>query len=329
MSITVRDALSIGGLQHSRLVGGRDGLDRKIGCVDILEVPDASLWLREHELLVTTCYAVRNDPKEQLNILRAMARSGATALAVKFGRFVGSPPPEMIKLADELAIPLLDVPDGVSFLDITHPVMTAIVNRQAEKLAYSEKVHRRLTQLALEQYGLPPVAVELAQLLERPVLMASDSFEMIAASDAAAEAWVAGIFAKLKKQPDSRCIQAAGSCCDVFPVDVQTRRYGYILAARPTEPEILTDMQNVAVEHAVTVAALQLAREEAVREARHSTNRDFLEDLIAGAITNRAMAITRGETMVMSHIILWSLILTVLPVCWQSCSRSPSVWQGK
>ncbi|EGO65247.1 PucR family transcriptional regulator [Acetonema longum] len=297
MSITVRDALLIGGLQHSRLIGGKDGLDRKIGCVDILEVPDASLWLREHELLVTTCYAVRNDPEEQLNILRAMARSGSAALAVKFGRFVGSPPPEMMKLADELAIPLLDVPDGVSFLDITHPVMTAIVNRQAEKLAYSEKVHRRLTQLALEQHGLPPVAVELAQLLERPVMMADDSFKLIAASDATSEAWGAGISVKLKKQPDSYYVQTAGICCDVFPVDVQTRRYGYILVVRPAEPDMLTDMQNVAVEHAVTVAALQLAREEAVREARHSTNRDFLEDLIAGAIPNREMAITRGEAM--------------------------------
>lgn len=297
MAITVRDALSIGGLQHSKLVAGRDGLDRRIGCVDILEVPDASLWLQEHELLVTTCYAVRNDPEGQLNILRAMARSGSAALAVKFGRFVGEPPPEMIKLADELSIPLLDVPDGVSFLDITHPVMTAIVNHQAEKLAYSEKVHRRLTQLALEQNGLPPVAVELSLLLERKVLMASEGLEPIAASDAAAAASTAAVFAKLNKGPNSRHIQAAGCCWDVFPVDVQQRRYGYILVVRPMQEELLTDMQQVAVEHAVTVVALQLAREEAVREARHSTNRDFLEDLIAGAIPNREMAITRGRAI--------------------------------
>lgn len=135
MTITVQGAARLGGLQHSRLVAGENGLDRPIGWVDVLEVPDASLWLRENELLVTTCYAVRNDPDGQLAILHAMAKSGAAALAVKFGRFIGQPPPEMIKLANELAIPLFDVPDGISFMDITHPVMTAIINSQA-KLFY-------------------------------------------------------------------------------------------------------------------------------------------------------------------------------------------------
>ena len=84
---------------------------------------------------------------------------------------------------------------------------------------------------------------------------------------------------------------------DVFAVDVQKMRYGYILV-RSQEPNgPLTDMQTIAVEHAVTVTALQLAREEAVSEARHSYKRDFLEDLIAGAVTNRELALTRGEAV--------------------------------
>lgn len=297
MSITVKDALGIGGLQHSRLVAGRDGLDRVIGCVDILEVPDASLWLRENELLVTTCYAVRNDPEGQLNILRAMARSESAALAVKFGRFVGEPPPAMIKLADELSIPLLDVPDGVSFLDITHPVMTAIVNLQAEKLAYSEKVHRRLTQLALEQNGLPPVALELAQLLDRNVMMVSDEYEILAVSGETAVNQSVAILTNLREVPNLRQIPLAGTLWNVFPVDVQKRRYGYILVSGINQGDSLTDMQSVAVEHAITVVALHLLREEAVREARHSYKRDFLEDLIAGAVTNREIAINRGEAI--------------------------------
>lgn len=297
MSITVRDALSIGGLQHSRLVAGREGLDRVIGCVDILEVPDASAWLRQHELLVTTCYAVRDDPEGQLNILRAMARSESAALAIKFGRFVGEPPPEMIRLANELNIPLLDVPDGVSFLDITHPVMMAIVNQQAEKLAYSEKVHCRLTQLALEQNGLPPVALELSQLLNRNVIMVSDDCEILASSAADVDQKFDQLMNTLHQAPSSKMIHVPGSVWEVFPVNVQRRRYGYILVSCCDTSDSLTDMQHVAVEHAVTVTALQLIREEAVREARHSYKRDFLEDLIAGAVTNREMAITRGKAI--------------------------------
>ena len=313
MPITVREALKLGGLQHSRLVAGASGLDRTIGCVDILEVPDASAWLQENELLITTCYAVRNDPDGQLNILRAMARSSSAALAVKFGRFIGQPPPAMIRLADELGIPLIDVPDGISFLDITHPVMAVIVDKQAERLAYSEKIHRRLTLIALASGEPTAVARELSDILGRPVAIFTDELFCSAWApggkvnpdqSAAASGVMAGRQNLEEEAARLRCISApgplslAGEHWTVFPVEVQERRYGYILVGMPDSgcPD-LTDMQVIAVEHGVTVAALQLVRAEAVREARRSYKRDLLEDLIAGAFRYRETALSRGEAV--------------------------------
>lgn len=314
MTITVREALKIGGLQHSRLVAGESGLDRTIGCVDILEVPDASAWLQENELLITTCYAVRNDPDGQLNILRAMARSNSAALAVKFGRFIGQPPPDMLRLADELGIPLIDVPDGISFLDITHPVMAVIVDKQAEQLAYSEKIHRRLTMIALANGEPEAVARELADILGRPVAIFTDELicsawapggKVIPDQSATASQMMAGgqslteeEAVRLRRISGPGTMSLAGNYWTVFPVDVQERRYGYILVGRPnTGGPDLTDMQIIAVEHGVTVAALQLVRAEAVREARRSYKRDLLEDLIAGAFRYRETALSRGEAV--------------------------------
>lgn len=309
MAVTVREALRIGGLRYSRLVAGGAGLDRIIGCVDILEVPDASAWLQENELLITTCYAVRNDPEAQLDILRAMARSRSAALAVKFGRFIGQPPPAMLKLADELGIPLIDVPDGISFLDITHPVMTVIVNKQAEQLAYSEKIHRRLTTIALTDGEPEAVARELAEILGRTVVILNDELARSAWAPAALPGHAAAEtdagrspteeeVARLRSLDGPGRLVIAAAPWAVFPVDVQQRRYGYILVAVPApDAGELTEMEIIAVEHCVTAAALQMVRAEAVREARRSYKRDLLEDLIAGAFRDRETALNRGEAV--------------------------------
>jgi purine catabolism regulator len=303
--MTVREALKIGGLRYSRLVAGEAGLDRTVGCVDILEVPDASAWLQENELLVTTCYAVRNDPEGQLNILRAMARSGSAALAVKFGRFIGQPPPDMLRLANELGVPLIDVPDEISFLDITHPIMADIVNKQAEQLAYSENIHRRLTMIALATGEPEAVARELASILGKPVAILTEDFghnsavSAVAADPAGAlgRGLPAADAVRLGSLAGPETLAIAGHRWAVFPVDVQRRRYGYILV-RLDAPAggALSEIEIIAVEHSVTAAALQLVRAEAVREARRSYKRDLLEDLIAGAFRGKT-ALSRGEAV--------------------------------
>jgi len=341
MGITVREALKIGGLKHSRLVAGEAGLDRIIGWVDILEVPDPSAWLRENELVVTTCYAVRENPEGQLNILHTMARCNSSALAVKFGRFIGKPPPEMIKLSNQYGIPLIDVPDEISYLDITHPLMSAIINRHTEQLEYSEKIHRQLTRLALEKNGIPAIAGELARLIGMTVAIYSDEFICLASSGPLSQI-IEGDTAftsLLKKTVKTTALGKAMECprqlqgmkleakhlsgClgKVFPVEAQERCYGYIAVIGCELNGEFSEIQNIAIEHGVTVAALQMIRDDAVNEARRSYKRDFLEDLIAGTVKNRETIISRGEIaglpLERSYVIMIADIdqLPALPAC--------------
>lgn len=312
MSITVRQALTIGGLQCSRLIAGEAGLDRPVACVDILEVHEPLLWIKENELLLTTCYSVRENPAGQLAILRAMANASSAALAIKFGRFIGQPPPAMLKLADEVALPLIDVPDSISFMEITHPLMTAIINCHAEQLEYSEKIHRRLTRLALETNGLAAITDELARSIGMAVAIYNESFSRLAASAVVAQLFAdsasldAAVRRALTTPPSGNSLYravtvkplttvVAGHICRIFPVEAQERRYGYILVIDHSDADQLSEVQNIAIEHGVTVAALQLIRDNAVYEARQSYQRGLLEDLIAGQLKNREVVISRCQ----------------------------------
>jgi len=317
VSITVRQALTIGGLQYSRLVAGEAGLDRIIACVDVLEVPEPLSWIKENVLLVTTCYAVREDPEGQLKILRAMAKARSAALAIKFGRFIGQPPPDMVKMANHYNLPLIDVPDGISFMDITHPLMSAIINNHADQLEYSEKIHRKLTQLALGKNGISAIAGELAQFIGMAVAIYNDSLARLASSPCILQLFSDGghLDAAVRKVLADNTREAnryrpqgtkllttslAGYFCRIFPVEAQERCYGYILVIGHDAIGNLSEMQNIAIEHGVTVAALQLIRDDAVYEARQSYKRDLLEELIAGSLKSRETVISRGEMLELS-----------------------------
>ena len=138
MLITVRRALGFGGLSRSRLVAGEKGLDRVVEFVDIMEVPDVTDWLRPRELLVTCAYAIREDPAAQVRLVRALARSDGAGLAVKPSRFLGTMPKAMIDAANEENLPLIEIPGSIPFIEITHPLLSAILSEQVKTNALKE-----------------------------------------------------------------------------------------------------------------------------------------------------------------------------------------------
>jgi PucR family transcriptional regulator, purine catabolism regulatory protein len=291
MAITVGEVLKLAPLQEIILIAGRAGLGRVIECVDVLEVPDVADWLRQGEFVVTTCYAVKDDLEAQLNILKVMKKVKGAAVAVKFGRFLGNVPLPMKELADELRIPLLAIPDHLSFMDITLPVMTAIINEQSLQLKYSEEVRQRMIQVMLGASSLEPVSKTLSELIVHDVAICDEEMQYIAMSGKTffkERVWI---------DSDIRCLQSTGSLNNeiaAFPIKVRKRCYGYILVDCRVS---LTELHYVAIEHAITLAAVQLVKEEAVQQAQQSYYRDLLEDLISGAFKSRELAVSRAESL--------------------------------
>lgn len=66
---------------HLSQAGG--GLDRIVEFYDMMEQPDIKPWLRENLLVITTGYAIRNDKKALLNLIRDLREVNASALAIK------------------------------------------------------------------------------------------------------------------------------------------------------------------------------------------------------------------------------------------------------
>lgn len=126
MRLTVRDIKKLWDNRSAALVAGKGGLDRLVDYYDMMEQPDFQPWLRENVLVITTGYAIRNDKKALLSLIRAMNEANCAALAIKT-RFFEEFPKEALELADSLNLPLFLLNNDTGFVEVVYPVMVAIV----------------------------------------------------------------------------------------------------------------------------------------------------------------------------------------------------------
>lgn len=172
MAITVRDALKIGNLVDARVLAGSNGLDNVIRAVDIIDVPDAAIWFRRDSLLSTTFYALKDNIDAQLKMLEDIKACGGAALIIfSPERYISHIDDRLIKKADELNLPLLQMPD-CSYIDVIVPVMSHILDKQVEALEYAHEVHSMMTNIVLKGKGLQELLASLSTLVKKPILMA-------------------------------------------------------------------------------------------------------------------------------------------------------------
>lgn len=302
MSITVREALRLPAFKDAVLVAGAAGLDRVITSVNIMEVPEILPWVKKDELLVTTTYPIKDDPDAQASLIADLAARALAALAIKPVWYRDEVPEVMIRQAEALAFPLIQLPREASFDDIINPVLAEILNRQAAILRRKDDVHRRLTDIVLDGGSLGEIAETLANLLDAAVSIHSARLRLLAlfapsddaavralAGNAAAlNAWLGGRTGMVPLDLDGRRLDAM-----VHPVTVARETYAYLILWPASRALSLSDRS--AVEQAATVVALEITKLRAVAEVEQRFRSRFIEDLVQRRIASRTEALIRAE----------------------------------
>src|SRR4051812_6628938 len=142
-------------------LAGHSGLSGVVSRLNVMEVPDILPWVKPQELLLTTGYPLRAVPESLTALVEQLAARGLAGMAVKRGRYLPDLPPAMLDEADRLGLPVIGLPDGVSFDDVINQVLTEVLNRQAAVLARSDEAHRALVQIVLTGGGLDRLCEEL------------------------------------------------------------------------------------------------------------------------------------------------------------------------
>jgi PucR family transcriptional regulator, purine catabolism regulatory protein len=303
--MAVRGVLALDVLAGSRVLAGEAGLDRPVTRVNVMEVPDVLPYVRPDELLVTTGYALRDNPEQLGALVRELHRRGVAALGVKLGRYLDEVPRSAIEAGDELAFPVVALPGSISYDELLTAVLTAVLDHQAQRLTRSEDLHKALVQVVLGGGGLAEVAGALADILDVEILLTdADGAVVVRVPRPGSEPpTMTGANQGADDELPARALPAppfdgrgqltvdalrrgrfttgrSGGGCAVVPIVAGPQDHGRIVAVAAARP--LEDVDLQALERAATVCALAITKQEAVTAVESKYQADFLRDVLLG-----------------------------------------------
>ena len=157
--IRVEELLNIDSMKGAKILAGKEGLNRVITKLNIMEVPDIINWVEEGEFLLTTAYLMKDNIEQQLtNLILQLNEKGLAGLGIKTKRYIDEIPKSCLKVANKLAFPLLEIPYGVSYSAILTEALTEIVNAHANTLYRVDNLQNHFINIMLEGGGLEEIA---------------------------------------------------------------------------------------------------------------------------------------------------------------------------
>jgi purine catabolism regulator len=301
--LTVRALVAEMGLE---LATGEGGADAPVRWVHISELPDPTPWLSGGELLLTT--GIQLGSKErQREFVRLLSGHHLAGLGFGTGFDHDGLPEALLDEAGKAGFPVFEVPYELPFIALTEKAFTRLVNEQYEVLQRGIGIHKRLERLVLEERGLDEVVRALAAATGGAVSVLSARGETIATKvfrrqmpEAALDHVRDEVRRRSGQMGAGQPAEAAEFAPDhpeiagrslVLPVSTRGRGapQAWLVAARDAGG--LGDFERLILQQAVTVVALELMRQRAMRDTERRLAGDVLAEALTGRLSEAELAV--------------------------------------
>lgn len=287
--LTVSSLVADCGLE---LVAGADAAATPVRWVYITEHEDPTPWLSGGEVILTTGYNL-GTPAKQRRYMRLLADAGVAALGFGTGFDHARLPKAIRAAAEELGMPLFEVPYEMPFIAINERAATRLIGEQYEALDRATQVQERLERLVIEGGGLGEITGAIAGAAGGAALVFDGSGREVArhpargGPGAAAVEAIAGELAERGGDGAAASFEpdGAGLAGRALVVPVPGRREagpaGWLAVVSDGE---LGDFGRLLARQGSIVVGLELMRERIVRETERRLAGDLLADALSGRV---------------------------------------------
>ena len=285
--LTVSGLLDELGLE---LAAGEPGAESPVRWVHISELEDPTPWLSGGELMLSTGIPLGSAAKQRAYI-RLLVRHNLAALGFGTGFSHGKLPKALVDEARKQEFPLFEVPYSMPFIAITEKAFSRLVNEQYEVLQRGIAVQRRLERLVLEERGLEEIAATISSAVGGTVSILDGRGEPLAGRGFRRE-----LPEEAAEQIRAEALAHVGDGSPFIPShpSVAGRALAHpVISPGGGHPQAwvaivrdsggLGDFEQMILQQAVAVVALELMRRRVARE----TERRLAGDVLAAALSGR------------------------------------------
>lgn len=309
MGIELREAMRIFPFSAAKLLGGQSGLSREVTSANIQEVPDVERWLKGGEILFSAGYAFQ-DAAHGCAMMERLEKQNVAAVALKPGKYLPAIPAEMVQKADEIGLPLLELPENLPYMDCIVAIFERLTQKQLTVMRRVESVHDMLTQSILNKQGLEGISTTISHVFGNPVFIATPAGGLLAGKipdtydpdgegyldtmRAFLEDYFARVDAQRLRQNQCNAIPfGREGRLVVVPICAHNEHIAHLVM--DTSRYELSEMDLVAFEQAGPLVAVELLNEQAVWQREQKIREQLLEDLLMRRYSDEKMVLQRGR----------------------------------
>ncbi|WP_206885170.1 PucR family transcriptional regulator [Alicyclobacillus mali (ex Roth et al. 2021)] len=294
----VSDLFALPVFEGARWLAGKDGGWRTVESVNMMDAPDILDFLKPHELLVTTAYALRGDTEKLVELVRQMAKKGCAGLALKTQRFWFSIPEEVVAAAREAAFPLIELPNTYALGEIVSACIAHLMDRRAAEWLESMRAQKEFARWMMEGRSLDDLLNSLERAIGRPFALLEWTGERLAASDGAGETEVLSArWAAVSAEPGKciwMCVRGGsrGTEIEAFPVWID-HPCAYLIAIGGRVSH-LPGFQRMMAE-VMPVLSVEMGKRQAVRDGARRASESYFEAVVSAELATEAEIVTAGK----------------------------------
>jgi PucR family transcriptional regulator, purine catabolism regulatory protein len=311
-------------LRQAKIVAGDETLDRVIAWVHMVDHPDIVRWVKSGELLLTTGYNWPSDAAASRQLVRQLAEANLAGVVMAVPQFRDHFPPEAVEEAQQVGLPLLELPWDVPFSQVTHEILAKIINFQASIIERSEQLHRALTNAAVSADSLSDIARTLQELLGRQVTFTDPSGRVLGSSaldDGQPEKLeqqfmqalaTASVDIESLRRPTLLAFQQSDGARSRLAVAVHLQETVVGIIWLDQEGHNADELDMRALEHASIVAALHFMHQRQLSQQEDRLGHALVAGLLDGEFSQSASALERAKVRGWSETSQYRVCLVLL-----------------
>jgi PucR family transcriptional regulator, purine catabolism regulatory protein len=293
--LKVSQLLTVPNLNGMNIIAGQSGIEREVTTVNMMDAPDIIHYLNKNEFLITTAYHFKDQPHMLTELVEAMAKQSCAGLGIKTKRFLDNIPDEVIQLADQLSLPVIELPLHLSLGEIVNHTLRAILDQRSSELTFALETHKQFTKIIMEGKGIGLLLQDLSRMIQRPVQLIDQHFKSIFHEEPIEKLPLlldGKTLPPPTTSPTSFSIASTRDTYTIFPIHISERKKGYLLING--EVEKTDHLTSLTIEQATNVISFSLMKDSALKQQDRSIRNDFFLHFLDGTFSSQEEIIGRA-----------------------------------
>ncbi|WP_423188489.1 PucR family transcriptional regulator [Alkalibacterium sp. f15] len=292
LKVTMQEILKLDNFQNVDVVAGHDGLNNDIENVYVMEVPDISAYVNEGGLLFTTLYPIVDNKTAMKNFIPELKKLGLAGVAIKVGRYVEEIPAYMLEQADDLSLPVLQLPSTSNFSFLLNDILTELLGKKTKELEFRESISSKLHTLLLSGADIKDLLSYVSVVTSMDIIIISEQLKFVEASSSDSsvnfkvmdDKFYVKSINKIEFLEDEPCIQFEGKVylrknVIIQPIDAGEKILGYIILIKKNDKSRL-EYLDIIVEQSIILLAFLLQNRQTLLQKERNYLDNFIRDII-------------------------------------------------